>query len=140
MNTQEFIELLNTIAKAWNKADAVRAIECFTEDAIYMEPPDQHFFQGREQLLALFRTLSPNDNWQWHNIWFDEKSQTGAGEFTFAKDQAHGVAVIEIDGGRVKLWREYQWHGQMPWDQFADWKNRKYKYTFANYPHRNTSD
>lgn len=122
-----------TIAQAWNEADTVMATNCFTVDGIYMEPPDRHFFQGQDQLSALFATLVPGNNMEWHYIWFDEQSQMGAGEFTFACGQAHGVAVIEIENEKIKLWREYQWHGHMPWSEFTAYKNKNFQYTIENY-------
>ncbi len=133
MNVSEFRKLMITVAQAWNEADAVRATNCFTEDGIYMEPPDCHFFQGHDQLFVLFATLVPGNNMEWHHIWFDEQSQVGAGEFTFASGQAHGVAVIEIENGKIKSWREYQWHGNMPWSQFTAYKNKVFHCTIENY-------
>ena len=133
MNTSEFRCLMITIAEAWNEADPIKAVSCFAEDAIYMETPDRHFFEGRDQLLALFATLRPGNNMQWHYIWFDEPSQVGAGEFTFAECQAHGAAIIEVEGERIRLWREYQWHGQMPWEQFVAVQNKTFQCTIESY-------
>lgn len=133
MTSSEFYCLLTTVAESWNEADVVRAVDCFTDDAIYMEPPDRHFFQGRAQLIRLFATLSPGKNMEWHHIWFDERSQVGAGEFTFAQGQAHGVAVIEVEEGKIKLWREYQWHGDMPWVRFLTHESKTFQCTIEHY-------
>jgi ketosteroid isomerase-like protein len=134
MNAVEFRDLVNTVADAWNEADTVSAADCFADDAIYMEPPDRHFFQGRVQLLALFSMLHPGNNMQWHHIWFDEQSQVGAGEFTFAHDQVHGVAIIEVEEQKIKLWREYQWHGHMSWQRFIAHENKTFQCTIDNSP------
>lgn len=132
MKTSEFRHLVLTVAQAWNEADTDKAVNCFTTDAIYMEPPDRHFFQGHTQLWTLFSTLRPGNNMKWHHIWFNEQSQIGAGEFTFAEDQAHGAAIIEVEEGKIKLWREYQWHGRLSWAQFVDPENKTFDYTFKN--------
>lgn len=133
MNSSEFRVLLTTVAQAWNEADTKKALNCFTDDAIYMEPPDRHFFQKRTELEVLFDTLYPGNNMKWHSIWFDEKTQNGAGEYTFGMDQTHGVAVIEMEHGRIKLWREYQWYGAMSWEDFINHENKRFDCTVENF-------
>lgn len=129
MNAVGFRELLTAVSQAWNEADTNRALTYFTEDAIYMEPPDRHYFRGHAELKMLFDTLCPGDNMKWHGSWFDAETQSGAGEFTFGTNQTHGVAIIELDEDQIKLWREYQWHGLMPWADFINPEHKMFEYT-----------
>jgi uncharacterized protein (TIGR02246 family) len=41
MTQEEFRQLLQTVADGWNAGDARLAAACFTEDAVYVEPPDR---------------------------------------------------------------------------------------------------
>jgi len=41
-----FAELMETIARSWNEGDTSRALECFTNDVVYMEPPDEQLYTG----------------------------------------------------------------------------------------------
>lgn len=98
-----------------------------------MEPPDRHFFETHAELEILFDTLCPGNNMEWHHIWFDEETQTGVGEYTFGMNQTHGVAVIKLEQGQIKLWREYQWHGLMSWEDFTNFENKTFDCTVKNY-------
>jgi hypothetical protein len=133
MDEQKFKELLLHLATAWNEADIAMALACFTIDGIYMQPPGVHIFKGYDQLKVLFSTLRPEDNFLWHSIWFDPKTQTGSGEFTFKVHEAHGVAIIELNNEKIQLWREYQWHGCLPWDRFISTDSKDFLLTLENF-------
>src|SRR5262245_48334628 len=50
----QFRELMETVAAGWNAGDARKASECFTDDALYLEPPDKQFYTGRPALYEFF--------------------------------------------------------------------------------------
>ena len=132
MDEKSFQDFLKDLAEAWNKGETEKALGFFTLDALYMQPPGIYIFQGYDQLNVLFSSLTPGDNFSWHSIWFNSGTQSGAGEFTFRVNNAHGVAVIETDHGKIKLWREYQWQGNLPWEQFIS-VNRSFQLTINNF-------
>ena len=41
--------------------DAKKAVECFIDDAVYIEPPDKQFFQGKNQLYQYFGGYAGGD-------------------------------------------------------------------------------
>jgi ketosteroid isomerase-like protein len=53
INRQQFIALMERLADAWGEQDTETAIDCFTPDAVYMQPPDVQFYTGHEQFRAL---------------------------------------------------------------------------------------
>ncbi len=130
MNTQQFKQLLDILAEGWNEGNAKKASDCFTDDALYVEPPDKQFFKGRDQLFRYFGGNSEKPKQMkmlWHNLSFDEESQIGMGEYTFEmNDKNHGVVVVEIEDGKIKTWREYQWTGDLNYETFLDYKDKKF--------------
>ena len=135
MKTAEFTKLLQTVAHAWNNGNALTASECFSNDAVYIEPPDKQLFIGKDQLYKYFGGDNDQSNHMkmiWHNSMFNEETQTGAGEYTFEMDnQNHGVAVIEIKNEKIAVWREYQWSGSMSYDKFLD-TSKKFKFSIKD--------
>src|SRR5512142_859205 len=118
MDAQKFRDLLIFLANAWNNADINAALDCFTSDAVYMQPPDAYIFKGYEQLEVLFSVLHPEENFTWPSVWIDSRTQTGAGGFSFKIQEAPGVVSIQLKDEKIWLWREYQWQGCLPWNQF----------------------
>jgi hypothetical protein len=53
-NEQQFRELMQTVAAGWNEGNPAKAANCFTEDAVYMEPPDKQVYVGRAALFEFF--------------------------------------------------------------------------------------
>ncbi len=45
---------MQTIADGWNEGDARKATDCFSGDAIYVEPPEKQLFHGRTELYEFF--------------------------------------------------------------------------------------
>ena len=37
-NLEEFRQLMQTVADGWNEGDAHKAADCFSQDAVYVEP------------------------------------------------------------------------------------------------------
>jgi len=63
LTTQEFERLMVTVSEGWNKGDARtsalaggarESAECFSEDAIYVEPLDKQLYHGRPELDEFF--------------------------------------------------------------------------------------
>jgi hypothetical protein len=117
-----FTSLMNQLAEAWNANEARRAVELFTQDAVYSAPPDGRVRRGRDELLSFFG--GPNGRprpmrMEWHHLVFDEASQIGAGEYTFTYGvRTHGVAMVRIVGGRIANWREYEQASPLGWEEF----------------------
>ena len=118
-----FTSLMNQLAEAWNANEARRAVELFTQDAVYSAPPDGRVRRGRDELLSFFG--GPNGRprpmrMEWHHLVFDEASQIGAGEYTFTYGvRTHGVAMVRIVGGRIANWREYEQASPLSWEEFV---------------------
>jgi hypothetical protein len=56
----------------------------------------------------------------WHDLVFDEASQVGAGEYTFKLNgQYHGVVMVQLRGGLIACWREYQTASPLSWEEFS---------------------
>jgi ketosteroid isomerase-like protein len=120
----EFRALMETVAAGWNAGDARRAADCFTEDAVYSEPPRKQFYRGREALFQFFGGKEkpvPPMKMTWHHLAFDEKAQIGFGEYTFQmNNRYHGIVVVRVRDGRIANWREYQYQSPLEWEQFVD--------------------
>jgi hypothetical protein len=124
MQAAEFRALLGRLATGWNSGDARAAAECFTDDAVYTEPPRKQLYVGRAALYKFFGGDNgrPGEmQMRWNTIVFDPAQQRGMGEFTFRYGtQVHGVAVIDVAGGRIAQWREYWYESEKPFDQFVE--------------------
>jgi len=82
-----FAALMERIATGWNTGNAAGAADCFTEDAVYMEPPDRQRYEGRAALFDFFggnQQPPPQMSMTWHHLAFDTPTQTGFGEYTVA--------------------------------------------------------
>jgi nuclear transport factor 2 (NTF2) superfamily protein len=119
----EFAQLLHRLADGWNNGNAKQASVCFTEDALYTEPPDKQYYSGRDALFQFFGGESGRAgemNMIWHHIVFDEENQIGAGEFTFTYgDTVHGVTMIKVRDGLISNWREYWYASPLSWAEFT---------------------
>jgi ketosteroid isomerase-like protein len=120
---ERFEGLLERLAEGWNQGEARKAAECFTEDAVYVEPPDRQLYRGREELYRFFGGDSGRPGAMsmiWRNVAFDEARQIGLGEFTFFYgSQVHGAVVIKLRDGRIHRWREYWYESSLPYSAFA---------------------
>lgn len=111
-------EVLEAIAAAFNEGRPTDAAACFTEDALYLEPPDRQRYVGRAELVEFF---GPDPMvFGWHGIAYDEASGTAYGEYTFrGRNQYHGVVVAAFRDGLVASWREYQYQSDLPFEEFT---------------------
>jgi uncharacterized protein (TIGR02246 family) len=136
MNRDEFRALIQRLADAWAALDADAAVACFTDDATYIQPPDEQLFVGADQLRAYFAPLEPGTYLRLDNVWFDEELQRGAVEFTFGEgDQEpadHGVSVVDVAGGRIRAWREYLVKGPADQDRFLAVDGKDWRWHIGN--------
>lgn len=119
----QFGQLLNRVADGWNEGNARKAADCFSVDAIYMEPPDRQLYRGRQALYEFFGGDSGRDSpmqMTWHHLLFDTATQIGTGEYTFSYKgrEAHGIVIIQIAAGEIRRWREYQYRAELAWADF----------------------
>jgi ketosteroid isomerase-like protein len=119
MDHDAFVTLMQTIADAWNAGDTDRALACFTDDAVYMEPPDEQRYEGRDELFDFFGGDDPPAMYmEWHHLVVD--GDIGVGEYTFRGNrQFHGLVIVHLRGGRISRWREYERESALPWDDFV---------------------
>jgi hypothetical protein len=118
-----FHALLDTVASGWNRARPELAAGCFTEGAVYLEPPDRQVYRGRPAIRAFFAesTRQPQpDRMRWHAVAFDPVRQIGFGEYTYrGRQNYHGIVVVRLDDGLIHRWREYQYGSPLSWDDFV---------------------
>jgi ketosteroid isomerase-like protein len=121
--TAQFRSLMETVSAGWNAGDARKAADCFTEDALYLEPPDKQFYDGRPALYEFFGGATkpePPMKMTWHHLAFDESSQVGFGEYTFQMNRRyHGIVVVKVRDGKIANWREYQYESKLDWKDFV---------------------
>ena len=138
MRTEDFRELMERLARGWSEQDTELALSCFAEDAVYMEPPDVQLYVGHEQLRPYFAALEPGTYMRFQVLLFDESTQIGSGEYAFGNEGSdiadHGVAVVEIEGGRIRHWREYQRKGPAAFDEFLAVDGKSWQWHIGNYP------
>jgi ketosteroid isomerase-like protein len=108
ITANQFESLMQTIADGWNEGDAKKAADCYTEDAIYIEPPDKQVYVGRKALYEFFggdRKPQRPMTMTWHHLAFDEASQIGFGEYTFQmNNRYHGIVIVKIRSGKISNW------------------------------------
>jgi ketosteroid isomerase-like protein len=121
LNEAGFRRLLATVADGWHAGDARRAADCFTEDAVYAEPPDRQLYRGREELFRFFGGAQPPPmTMRWHHVVFDDDRQVGVGEYTFqGRRRYHGLVIVKVENGKIARWREYQYESDLDWEAFA---------------------
>ena len=123
LTRQEFVSLLERLAEGWNQGNAQQAADCFTHDALYTQPPDKQYYDGRNALYTFFGGpdgRAGEMNMVWHHILFDESEQLGAGEFTFTYGSTvHGVTMINVRDGLISNWREYWYASKLPREEFT---------------------
>ena len=118
-----FRALLDSVAAGWNTNRAELAASCFTEAAVYLEPPNRQLYRGRAALREFFATsIAParTDRMRWHAVAFDSAQQVGFGEYTYrGQRNYHGVVVLHLEGGLIRSWREYQYGSPLTWEEFV---------------------
>jgi ketosteroid isomerase-like protein len=118
-----FRTLMERVAAGWREGNAAKAVECFTEDTLYEEPPRKQFHSGRADLYEFFGGEAGTEkpmHMTWHHLVFDPVTQVGAGEYTFRLNrQYHGVVMVKLRDGRIARWREYQTESSLSFEEFS---------------------
>jgi ketosteroid isomerase-like protein len=121
--TSDFRKLMQAVADGWNEGNAQKAADCFSEDAVYVEPPDKQLYQGRAELYEFFGGSAGTDipmKMIWHHLAFNEEEQVGFGEYSFQMHgRYHGIVVVKLESGLIKGWREYQVRSELDWEEFT---------------------
>ena len=101
MNRDDFVELMEAIAESWIAGDTRRALELFTEDAVYMEPPDEQRYEGREELFEFFGGDDPPPmQLRWHHLVVDgdvgppNTRSAGTASTTASRSSTCGMARV----------------------------------------------
>lgn len=132
MNQQEFETVMQTIANGWNTKNPKAAVECFSDNAIYIEPPNKQFIKGTDELYHYFGGDTGVDmKLTWQNLFFNEAKQSGAGEYTFEMKGIihHGVAIVEVENEKIKFWREYDTTGNLSYEDFIKTEGKEFQFT-----------
>src|SRR5262245_6596391 len=121
MTSADFESLMSTLASAWNNGDITTAMECFTPDVVYHEPPDRQLYVGFDAVYEFSGGSDPPQmSLVWHHLIFDPETRIGMGEYTYrGRRQYHGVAIVQCAGGRIRRWREYQYADDLDWPAFV---------------------
>lgn len=123
VTAREFEQLMQTVAAGWNEGDARKAADCFSEEAIYVEPPEKQLYHGRTELYEFFGGDSGTDRpmqMTWHHLAFNEEEQVGFGEYTFQlNNRYHGIVIVKLESGLISHWREYQYRSELSWEEFT---------------------
>jgi hypothetical protein len=123
LDAEGFRALMEQVAAGWREGNAAKAVECFTEDALYEEPPKKQFHSGRADLFEFFGGEKGSEkpmHMTWHHLVFDPITQVGAGAYTFRLNrQYHGVVMVKLREGRIARWREYQTESSLSFDEFS---------------------
>jgi SnoaL-like domain len=121
LDREAFVALMEGVADAWNRGDSRRALARFSDDARYVEPPDEQRYAGRDELWTFFGGEDPPAmSLTWRHLVFDEHEQIGAAEYTYTGGRTyHGIALVRIDEGLIADWREYQYPSELDWETFS---------------------
>ena len=127
ISTYQFEDLMQTVSAGWSEGNARKAANCFSEDAIYTEPPDKQLYKGRDALFKFFGGKEGRKSemkMTWHHLMFNEAKQIGSGEFTFEYGgKVHGMVIVKIVDGKIKNWREYWYESDLSWEKFIGENN-----------------
>jgi hypothetical protein len=119
----DFVKLMTAVSDGWNEGNARESAECFTDDAIYMEPPDRQVYIGGKAIYEFFggpNKPEPPMHMTWHHLAWNESESVGYGEYTFQMNRRyHGIVTVQIRNGKIAKWREYQYQSASDWDAFA---------------------
>lgn len=133
MTRPEFEALMIRVSEGWTTGNTELALSAFTDDALYTEPPTFQMYRGAAELRIFFDRITPGATMIWQNLWYDKKTGFGAGEYSFKNggrtNAVHGVAVVEIADGKIRIWREYQQRGAIDFEEFHRPDNKEWQTT-----------
>jgi len=123
ITSSTFNDLRQTIADGSNEGNARTAADCFSQDAIYIEPPEKQLYHGRSELYKFFGGDTGTDiamKMTWQHLAFNEEEQIGFGEYTFEMYRRfYGIVIVKIEIGLIKQWREYQHPTELDWEEYT---------------------
>jgi hypothetical protein len=122
LTLKAFEHLMQTIAAGWNEGNARKAADCFSEDAIYVEPPEKQLYHGRAELYAFFGGDAGTDLPMKMTASFrlQRRGPGWLGEYTFQMHgRYHGIVIVKLESGLIKHWREYQYRTELNWQEFT---------------------
>ena len=123
IDEEQFIKIVNDIAKGWNEGNAELSARYFDDNAVYEEPPKKQFYKGQNNIYEFFggeEGFNIPMKMKWHNLAFNTKNQIGFGEYTFSmNNQYHGIVVMKFENGKIIKWREYQYESDLDWKNFT---------------------
>jgi hypothetical protein len=115
--------MLRVVAEGWNEGNAEKAANMFAENAIYEEPPKKQYYQGKAAIFEFFggkKGFELPMKMTWHHFAFNEETQIGFGEYTFAMNkQYHGIVMVRVKDKKIASWREYQYESSLDWSVFS---------------------
>ncbi len=107
-------QIVERQANAWATADSEKIIEDFTDDCVFVVPG--FIFKGKKQIkdmaenyfagytdvmVTIKRIIENGDEVAVEWSWSDTNRKTGK------KAHAEDAIVFELEGGKIKYWREY---------------------------------
>src|SRR4030095_7697051 len=103
MRAEEFKNLMITVAEAWSDGKVEKAADFYTEQALWE-------FCGNRRPKPPIKII-------WFHLSFDEKQQTGYGEYRYQRigvgertaSMIYGyraIAIIKVSKGKICNWRE----------------------------------
>ena len=106
-------DLVSAFCRAWSSRDVDEILGYFTEDAVYHNMPMPPM-QGKPAIKAILQQIVSPTSWiEWEtlniaeagNIVFTERVDRF--EIAGKKVELPVAGVFEIEGGKIKAWRDY---------------------------------
>ncbi|WP_155897948.1 nuclear transport factor 2 family protein [Allocoleopsis franciscana] len=107
-------QLVERQAQAWETADSKQIIADFTDDCLFAVPgsrfrgkqevkdaADSYFAEFMETKVTIKRIITNGNEGAIEWIWSEKNKETGE------KTQAEDAIIFELEGGKIKYWREY---------------------------------
>lgn len=114
---------METVSAGWNEGHSRKAADCFSRQAVYIEPPNQQVYVGRDALFEFFGGNNGPDkpmHMVWHHLAFDPETQVGFGDYTFGVNHRyHGIVAVPLEDGKISSWRKYQYQSELDWQAFT---------------------
>ena len=119
MQQSEFKALVDDLAEGWTNREYERVAEHFSGKVFYSDAL-HYSFRERDSLLRFFRDDDGKpQSCVFHDFVFDVERQVGVAEYSYSgTHQYHGTVWIELEGDKIKRWREYQHRSDRDWEEF----------------------
>ena len=107
-------QLVERQAQAWEIADSKQIIADFADDCLFAVPgfrfrgkqevkdaADSYFAEFTDTKVTIKRIIAKGNEGAIEWIWSEKNKETGE------KSQAEDAIIFELEGGKIKYWREY---------------------------------